>query len=336
MNSLSSGAIAHPAPAFSPDAPRPSTMARRPGRPSSYSPEKLAAICAVIFARGLSDTAAGALAGVKRSTLSRWKHQDEDIEIQLDLARAEFEAPRLEVINETRRKDGTLDWRAQAWLAKFAAPEVYGRPSRRRRLQNIRLPGHELLAAGTLCESVAFRPEIPTRSEARAPRDASTAAGGLKSVTFRPETPASTAQAADAEQKSVTFRPETLPGAAEVAPAAVAREDRALAVTTQCVTVRPEIRIIFQTGAVIPAAAAPQGAAFVPEPTPAPRSGQSLASASRQTRTSSTDAFMKRAASRFGSFGGATHAAPWLPPRRAWAPAHQRELEPIGADPFWS
>src|SRR4051794_19235715 len=114
MNSPCVRADAHPAHGSSPELPRPSE-GRRPGRPSAYSPEKLTAICAVICASGLSDTAAGALAGVKRSTLSRWKHQDEEIELQLDLARALFEAPRLQIINETRRKDGTLDWRAQAW-----------------------------------------------------------------------------------------------------------------------------------------------------------------------------------------------------------------------------
>src|SRR3954463_2689056 len=104
---------------------------RAAGRPSTYSQDKIYAVCVYIRLTGISDTAAGALAGVKRSTLSRWKRDDEEVEMQLDRARAEYLCPRLEKIAQTRRKDGQLDWRAQAWLVKFASPETHGRPSSR-------------------------------------------------------------------------------------------------------------------------------------------------------------------------------------------------------------
>src|SRR5436190_13912156 len=52
------------------------------GRPSTFSTAKLHAVCQFIQIRGVSDTHAAALAGVKRSTLSRWK-KDEDVEMEL-------------------------------------------------------------------------------------------------------------------------------------------------------------------------------------------------------------------------------------------------------------
>lgn len=109
------------------------------GRPSTRTPDKVPAICSFIRLTGLSDTAAAALAGVKRSTLARWKQEDEEVELLLDQARAQYQAPRLAKIGETRLKDGQLDWRAQAWLVKFANPEEYGAPSRRRKLRDVEL-----------------------------------------------------------------------------------------------------------------------------------------------------------------------------------------------------
>jgi hypothetical protein len=79
------------------------------------------------------------MAGVKRSTLARWKKEDEEVELMLDQARFQFQAPRLAKIDETRMKDGQHDWRAQAWLVKFANPEVHGAPSRRRKLRDVEL-----------------------------------------------------------------------------------------------------------------------------------------------------------------------------------------------------
>jgi hypothetical protein len=79
------------------------------------------------------------MAGVTRSTLARWKKEDEEVELLLDQARTQYQAPRLARIDETRMKDGQRDWRAQAWLVKFANPEVYGAPSRRRKLRDVEL-----------------------------------------------------------------------------------------------------------------------------------------------------------------------------------------------------
>jgi hypothetical protein len=107
------------------------------GRPSTCTPGKLQAICAFIRLTGLSDTAAAAMAGVKRSTLARWKKEDDEVELALDQARYQYQAPRLAKIDDTRMKDGQHDWRAQAWLVKFANPEVYGAPSRRRKLRDV-------------------------------------------------------------------------------------------------------------------------------------------------------------------------------------------------------
>jgi hypothetical protein len=77
------------------------------------------------------------MAGVKRSTLARWKKEDDEVELALDQARFQYQAPRLAKIDDTRMKDGQHDWRAQAWLVKFANPEVYGAPSRRRKLRDV-------------------------------------------------------------------------------------------------------------------------------------------------------------------------------------------------------
>jgi hypothetical protein len=99
----------------------------------------LHAICTFIRLTGLSDTAAAAMAGVKRSTLARWKQEDEEVEMMLDQARFQYQAPRLAKIGETRLKDGQLDWRAQAWLVKFANPKENGPPSRRRKLSDVEL-----------------------------------------------------------------------------------------------------------------------------------------------------------------------------------------------------
>ena len=113
------------------------------GRPSGRTPDKVHAICTFIRLTGLSDTAAAAMAGVKRSTLARWKQEDEEVEMMLEQARFQYQAPRLAKIGETRMKDGQLDWRAQAWLVKFANPKEIGAPSRRRKLSEVELTPEE-------------------------------------------------------------------------------------------------------------------------------------------------------------------------------------------------
>ena len=117
------------------------------GRPSSFSAEKLRAICAFIEHRGLSHLAASGMAGVSRSTLSRWKLGSEEIALPMETARIRYLLPRLQRIAETRLRDGRLDWRAQAWLAKLANPEPHGSPSRRRRVHEMEVPEETARAA---------------------------------------------------------------------------------------------------------------------------------------------------------------------------------------------
>src|SRR4051812_10737055 len=66
------------------------------GRPSSFSTAKLQAVCHFIHIKGVSDTLAAALAGVGRSTLSRWKKGNEEVEMELEAARARYLLPRLD------------------------------------------------------------------------------------------------------------------------------------------------------------------------------------------------------------------------------------------------
>lgn len=102
------------------------------GRPSRRTPERVEMICAAIREHGFTDTHAAARAGVSSSAISRWRQEDEGFAALLDAARADYLQVRLREIRETRKRDGSRDWRAQAWLLQAAAPEVYGMPSRRR------------------------------------------------------------------------------------------------------------------------------------------------------------------------------------------------------------
>jgi hypothetical protein len=112
----------------------PAAQTAATGRPSLRTPEVVTKMCASIRENGHRDTHAAALAGVSSSAVSRWRQEDEEFALQLDTARAEYLEVRLKEIREMRKRDGSLDWRAQAWLLQVAAPEVYGPPSRRHSL----------------------------------------------------------------------------------------------------------------------------------------------------------------------------------------------------------
>ncbi len=107
----------------------------KPGRPSLYNPERTAAICALIEIEGISDSAAGALAGVTASTLARWKLEHDGFALVLEMARARFELAQVRAIREARKRDGTPDWRARAWLLKHSSPEGYAPVSRMRKVK---------------------------------------------------------------------------------------------------------------------------------------------------------------------------------------------------------
>jgi hypothetical protein len=188
--------------------------------------EKVYAICALIRAEGCSDGAAGARVGVPHTTLSRWKAQNEDVVVELVKARALYQAPRLQKIEQARRKDGTLDWRAQAWLVKFAAPDQYGRPSRRRRLRDVVISEEEMRAETiSSMVTVSTPPSIPE----------------TKSVTFSPEIPATAEPVEREAAKSVAFSPEI--------PSAAPRADLHNADATKSVTISPEMAAPAMDGA---------------------------------------------------------------------------------------
>ncbi|HEV7406677.1 MAG TPA: hypothetical protein VGO11_27250 [Chthoniobacteraceae bacterium] len=130
------------------------------GRPSLRTPETVLKICAAIRQRGHSDTHAAALAGVSSSAVSRWRQEDEEFALLLDTARADYLDVRLQVINETRKRDGSLDWRAQAWLMQVAAPETYGTPSRRFSLARAKEEKERAEAKAKADEGKVFTPEI--------------------------------------------------------------------------------------------------------------------------------------------------------------------------------
>jgi hypothetical protein len=218
------------------------------GRPSGRTPDKVHAVCSFIRLTGLSDTAAAAMAGVKRSTLARWKQEDEEVELLLDQARFQYQAPRLEKIGETRLKDGQLDWRAQAWLVKFANPEVYGAPSRRRKLREVELtPEEEPLTP----EEQAGKEEHEAMEqlvEAQKDWDAYFKSG-------RQITPAMLALIQ--QRRAIALREMNA-----VKPAATTPEGNAAEEAAKSVTIRPRIRSVYRdsggwagaTGAEAPAA----------------------------------------------------------------------------------
>jgi hypothetical protein len=113
----------------------------KPGRPTLFNAERTAAICAIIEQEGISDSAAGALGGVTASTLARWKLEHEGFALELERARALFAGAGAGV-RVARKRDGTPDWRAAAWLLKHSSAEGYGPVSRMRKLKMDGAQGH--------------------------------------------------------------------------------------------------------------------------------------------------------------------------------------------------
>jgi hypothetical protein len=125
----SSAATLPPSAAGSPSSSGPA----KAGRPSRRSPELMAAVCEFVQTEGLSDSAAGSLVGVSTTSLSRWKQDDEEFALRLETARAQFELKCLREVQAARKRDGTGDWRAYAWLLQNSSADGYRRPSRSRR-----------------------------------------------------------------------------------------------------------------------------------------------------------------------------------------------------------
>ncbi|HEV7404842.1 MAG TPA: hypothetical protein VGO11_18010 [Chthoniobacteraceae bacterium] len=160
----------------------------RPGRPSLYSPERTATICAIIIKDGISDSAAGALAGVTASTLSRWKLEHEEFALELEAARARFELEQVRAIRNARKRDGTVDWRAVAWLLKYSSPEGYGPASRRRKVRE--QDGRKAQEPEREREKCANVPETPGgRASGPGHAAATGARAGFENDAIVPETP---------------------------------------------------------------------------------------------------------------------------------------------------
>jgi hypothetical protein len=109
-----------------PETPAPEAQA--PERLPSCVYQKIRAVCSLIHLYGIPDTMAAAMAGVTRSTLAYWK-TNEDIEMELEQARGQYLVGKLQRIGDTLTKDGQFDWRAQAWLVKYATPKEQKPPS---------------------------------------------------------------------------------------------------------------------------------------------------------------------------------------------------------------
>jgi len=86
------------------------------GRPSTFSDDLADAIAAAIAEFGHTDTGAGAKLGVAASTLSRWKKENEGFATDLEAARAEFKERILAEIRNAKKRDGSPEWRAYAWI----------------------------------------------------------------------------------------------------------------------------------------------------------------------------------------------------------------------------
>ena len=166
--------------------------ANKVGRPSRRTSEIVAAICEHIRTEGMSDSAAGSFAGGSTTSLSRWKQDDEDFALGLERARAEFERACLREVREARKRDGSSDWRAYAWLLQNSSAEGYSRRTKRKReeadngprvtleeierLVQVRLQevlqsllGDGAVAAGIKMEMGGMIPEIPEIAESLAP-----------------------------------------------------------------------------------------------------------------------------------------------------------------------
>jgi hypothetical protein len=136
-------------------------------------------ICDIVRHEGLADHYAGALLWVKRTTLERWKAENEHFALALEEARAEFTLALLRTIRQARKRDGTPDWRAQAWAMKHAGDfpkpttaaesrqekEITGAPQKRAILAEtpaIPAPA-ERSAPGSMRENAAILPENAVR-----------------------------------------------------------------------------------------------------------------------------------------------------------------------------
>ena len=114
------------------DFPPPSRHRRRIRiHPTEYDEILADAIYDLVRLHGHSDVAAAACYGVSASAIKRWLREHEDFAADLDAARAEFKEGIVEKIRYATKRDGTLDWRARAWLLERTFPDEFGRPGKK-------------------------------------------------------------------------------------------------------------------------------------------------------------------------------------------------------------
>jgi hypothetical protein len=152
-------------------------------RLDELTPELAALICDVIRLDGLADHFAGALAGVSRATLTKWKAEDEAFALALEAARAQFELGLLRAIRHARKSDGSPDWRAQAWLLTHASSDGFAKPAGAAKDR----PAQEPNVAAQKCAILPEMPERPVRQPAGAPLAGRIAPADEK-PSFLPET----------------------------------------------------------------------------------------------------------------------------------------------------
>ena len=101
------------------------------GRHSAFSEDLADAIFDAIAEFGHTDTGAAAKFGVAASTLSRWKRENEWFATDLEAARAEYKERILAEIRNAKKRDGSPDWRAYAWILERTFPDEFGRRTRK-------------------------------------------------------------------------------------------------------------------------------------------------------------------------------------------------------------
>ena len=115
---------------FDPSSTHPRRQRPR-GRPSTFSEDLADAIFDAIAEFGHTDTGAAAKFGVAASTLSRWKRENEWFATDLEAARAEYKERILAEIRNAKKRDGSPDWRAYAWILERTFPDEFGRRTRK-------------------------------------------------------------------------------------------------------------------------------------------------------------------------------------------------------------
>ncbi len=153
----------------------------RPVRPDEPIPELVELICDIIRTDGLADHLAGALAGVPRATLERWKAGSVLFVCQLEGARAGFEQGLIRAIKDARTRNGSPDWRAKAWLLTHTSAEGIVNPPRSAK-------------PAPAAQNRANLPETPAAPRAAtaapAPTERCTPGAARENTTNLPETPA--------------------------------------------------------------------------------------------------------------------------------------------------